>query len=44
MKKPKPKPKDDGGTGLTNDVALNVAAPGDLARRSSIVQGGGKRR
>jgi hypothetical protein len=30
----KPKPKDHGGIGITNDVALNVVAPGDLAHRN----------
>jgi hypothetical protein len=29
----KPKPKDHGGIGLNNDGALDVVAPGDLARR-----------
>ena len=33
MRKPKPKPKDHGGIGLNNDGALDVVAPGDLARR-----------
>ena len=33
-RKPKPKPKDHGGIGLNNDGALDVVAPGDLARRN----------
>ena len=34
VRKPKPKPKDHGGIGLNNDGALDVVAPGDLARRN----------
>ena len=32
--KPKPKPRDHGDISLNNDGALDVVAPGDLARRN----------